>query len=74
YRKTLSRDHLDFCHGLLGSLAFGVYYHYVNISPDHVAHLPPGDAQGLFRWTALALPAVEACAAAVGLVGACERT
>src|SRR5262249_36339271 len=36
---------------MAGSLVFGVAYHYVVISSDHVSHLPPGDAQGLFRTT-----------------------
>jgi hypothetical protein len=45
---------------MLGALIFGACYHYVIISPDHVAHLPPGDAQGLFRFTALLLVITEA--------------
>jgi len=50
---------------MLGALIFGLCYHYVIISPDHVAHLPPGDAQGLFRTTALLLVVTEALAVAV---------
>ena len=45
---------------MLGSLIFGIFYHYIIISPDHVAHLPPGEAQGLFRLTALLLLITEA--------------
>ena len=44
---------------MLGALIFGACYHYVIISPDHVAHLPPGDARGLFRTTALLLVLTE---------------
>ena len=44
---------------MLGSLIFGACYHYLIISPDHVAHLPPGDARGLFRVTALLLLVTE---------------
>jgi hypothetical protein len=33
---------------MFGSLVFGGIYHYIIISPDHVAHLPTGDARGLF--------------------------
>src|SRR5215510_9899815 len=44
---------------MAGSLIFGIAYHYVVISPDHVSHLPPGDAQGLFRTTALLLALTE---------------
>lgn len=45
---------------MLGSLIFGAVYHYVIISPDHVAHLPPGEARGLFRVTAMLLLVTEA--------------
>lgn len=45
---------------MLGSLIFGVCYHYIIVSSDHVAHLPPGDARGLFRGTALLLLITEA--------------
>jgi ACR3 family arsenite efflux pump ArsB len=54
---------------MTGSLIFGVAYHYVVISPDHVSHLPPGDAQGLFRTTALLLVLTELLGVAVGLWG-----
>ena len=54
---------------MAGSLVFGLYYHYVAVSPDHVCHLPPGDAQLLFRLTALLLPMSEALGLAVGLWG-----
>ena len=54
---------------MAGSLIFGVAYHYVVISPDHVSHLPPGDAQGLFRTTALLLILTELFGVAVGLWG-----
>ena len=50
---------------MLGSLIFGVAYHYVIISNDHVAHLPPGEARGIFRITALLLAITEAVGAAV---------
>ena len=45
---------------MLGSLIFGVCYHYIIISPDHVAHLPAGEARGLFRFTAALLLITEA--------------
>lgn len=52
-----------------GSLVFGGYYHYVAVSADHVSHLPPGEAQGLFRVTAMLLALTETCGLAVGLWG-----
>ena len=45
---------------MLGSLVFGLCYHYIIISPDHVAHLPAGEARGLFRVTAVMLLITEA--------------
>jgi hypothetical protein len=54
---------------MAGSLSFGVYYHFIAISVDHVSHLPPGDAQGLFRLTALLLAATEVFGVACGLYG-----
>ena len=44
---------------MLGSLIFGACYHYIIISPDHVAHLPAGEARGLFRATAVLLLITE---------------
>jgi hypothetical protein len=44
---------------MLGSLIFGASYHYLIISPDHVAHLPLGEARALFRITALLLLVTE---------------
>jgi hypothetical protein len=54
---------------MAGSLIFGVAYHYVVISPDHVSHIPPGDAQGLFRTTALLLVLTELFGLVVGFWG-----
>lgn len=54
---------------MAGSLIFGIVYHYVVISPDHISHLPPGDAQGLFRTTALLLVLTELFGLIVGLWG-----
>jgi len=44
---------------MLGALIFGAAYHYIIISNDHVAHLPPGDARGLFQVTAVLLLVTE---------------
>lgn len=52
---------------MAGALLFGVYFHYLAISPDHVNHLPPGDAQGTFRLTALLLAITEAIGLTIGL-------
>ena len=54
---------------MAGALLFTVYHHYVGVSPDHVAHLPPGQARGLFRWTAAALALLEAAGVVAGWRG-----
>jgi hypothetical protein len=54
---------------MAGSLIFGVIYHFIVVSPDHVSHLPPGDAQGLFRMTAVLLMLTELFGVVVGLLG-----
>ena len=53
---------------MLGSLVFGVYHHYAAVSPDHVSHLPPGDAQDLFRVTAALMVMVQAAGTIVAAV------
>jgi len=59
---------------MAGSLIFGVIYHYVVVSPDHVSHLPPGDAAGMFRLTAFLLILTELFGVVVGLFGLRSNT
>lgn len=54
---------------MLGSFVFGGLYHYVIVSADHVAHLPPGDARGMFRLTAPLLLVTEAFGVMVAGIG-----
>jgi len=54
---------------MVGSLVFGVYHHFVSVSPDHVAHLPAGDAQALFRATAFLMAVAEASGASLAAIG-----
>ena len=54
---------------MLGSLIFGACYHYILVSSDHVAHLPPGEARGLFRATALLLLITEGLGVVAATVG-----
>ena len=58
-----------FTGSMAASLLFGLYYHYVLVSPDHVAHLPDGDLQAAFQITALLLALLEALAVAIGIWG-----
>ena len=55
---------------MLGSLIFGAVHHYIIVSNDHVAHLPPGEARGLFRVTAMLLLVTET----VGVIVAAMAT
>ena len=45
---------------IAASLVFGVWYHFVFVSPDHVAHLPQGGQRLLFRITAGLMTLVDA--------------
>ncbi len=58
---------------MAASLSFGTYYHYILVSPDHVAHLPASDQQGLFRSTALLLILSQLLGLAVGVWGSRRR-
>ena len=53
---------------MLGSFIFGGLYHYIIISPDHVAHLPLGEARGMFRTTALLLLITETAGVVVAAI------
>ena len=50
-----------FCISNLGALVFGVYHHYILVSPDNIGHLPNGDAAAHSRFicTAATLALVE---------------
>ena len=59
---------------MLGSLVFGACYHYIIVSNDHVSHLPPGDARGMFRITALLLLITEAAGVALAAIALRKHT
>jgi len=52
---------------MVGACVFGLYYHFVLPSLDHVAHVPAGFWGDLFRLTAVVLAIMEGLGAAVGL-------
>jgi hypothetical protein len=58
---------------MLGSFLFGVYHHFIAVSPDHVAHLPPGGAQCLFRVTAVLMAITQGAGAFIAAVGLARR-
>lgn len=47
---------------LAGALFFGLYNHYMRISPDHVDHLPGEDGHGFFQITAMLVLWLDAIA------------
>jgi Na+/proline symporter len=51
---------------MVAGMLFGIYYHFVEVSPDHVSHLPAGDGRPLFVWTAILLIPCELAAGAFG--------
>ena len=54
---------------MLSALAFGVYHHYILISPDHVSHLPVGESRGLFKATAAVMGVLELGGVGLGVWG-----
>jgi Na+(H+)/acetate symporter ActP len=44
---------------MLAGMLFGIYYHFIAVSPDNVAHLPEGHGQGFFIATAVLLVPIE---------------
>lgn len=52
---------------MLSALIFGLYHHYILVSPDHVSHLPAGDSRGLFRTTAAAMGVLELAGVGLGV-------
>lgn len=48
---------------MLGALLFGVYHHYMLVSPDNIGHLPTGSAGSQFRVSAGAIASLELVAA-----------
>lgn len=51
---------------MAGACLFGLYYHFVVPSPDHVAHVPEGYWGDLFRTTAVLLALSEALGSVLG--------
>ena len=49
------------------SLVFGIWFHFLFVSPDHVAHLPVGDSQWTFQVTAVLMALVDAAGAWLGV-------
>ena len=68
------RGHAAAGYGLLtltmaGSLAFGVWHHFIAMSPDHVSQIPDGAWGAAFIASSWALALSELAGAAIGVVG-----
>lgn len=55
-----------FAFSMAGAFLFGLAFHFMFESPDHVGHLPPGELQGLFTVTAILLAITQALGAGLG--------
>jgi Na+(H+)/acetate symporter ActP len=51
---------------MLAGMLFGIYYHFIAVSPDNVGHLPEGHGQGFFISTAVLLVPIELAATVYG--------
>lgn len=58
---------------MLAALIFGLYNHFIAISPDHVSHVPDHEARPIFQATAYTILVLEAAAVAVGFWGVSQR-
>jgi hypothetical protein len=50
------------------ALVYGLAFHYVLRTPDHVANAPPGMWGDVFRFSAAVIAVLEACGLAAGLL------
>jgi len=57
-----------FAFSMAGAVVFGAYHHYILVSPDNIAHLPPGlaEAHAQFIESAALIAIVEILAALLG--------
>jgi hypothetical protein len=53
---------------MAGACLFGLYYHFVVPTPDHITYVPDGYWGDLFRMTAVLLALLEALGSVLGFV------
>ena len=58
---------------MLGALVFGVYNHFVVISPDHISQIPTTNWGKIFKITAYLLMILETLGAVIGLWGLIKK-
>ena len=54
---------------MLGSLLFGIYNHFIAISPDHISQIPDTNLGEIFKVTAFMLAVSEAFGVIISLWG-----
>lgn len=54
------------CASLFASFVFGLVYHFIVMSPDHISQVPPGPWSGAFVWSSILVALSEAVGAVVG--------
>ena len=54
------------CLSMLASFLFGLFYHFIHASPDHIASVPPGPWRDAFVWSAVLVALSEALGAVAG--------
>lgn len=58
---------------MLGALVFGVYNHFVVISPDHISQIPTTNWGKIFKITAYLLMILETLGVGIGLWGLIKK-
>jgi hypothetical protein len=68
WTRYISTGLFVFFFSMLGALLFGVYHHYVLVSPDNVSHLPGGspESHSQFVASACTIALIELAAALYG--------
>lgn len=54
------------CASLFASFVFGLVYHFIVMSPDHVSQVPAGAWRNSFVWSAVLVGLSEAVGAVIG--------
>lgn len=69
WRGRVRAGYLTLALSMAGSFFFGLVWHFIIDSPDHVSHVHGGVGGPVFFWSSVALAIIEAASAALGLMG-----
>ena len=73
WRKFINTGTALLFYSMLGALIFGVYNHFIVISPDHISQIPSTSWGKLFQITAVVLAILETLGVGVGLWGLMKK-